>query len=64
MSVVTQFEKTGTLQKPGPIGRAVRLFLGIWITFVFFQLLDIGFLDAEKTDITVRVSLISWINGS
>lgn len=50
MSTETQFEKAGSLSSPGPIGRLVRLGLGLWITYAFFQFLDIGFLDAQKAD--------------
>ncbi len=50
MSTATQFEQTGSLSSPGPIGRLVRLGLGLWITYAFFQFLDIGFLDAQKAD--------------
>jgi len=48
MSTATQFEQTGSLSPPGPIGRLVRLVLGLWITYAFFQFVDIGFLDAQK----------------
>jgi len=30
----TRFEAAGTLHKPGPIGRIVRLLLGTWLLFV------------------------------
>jgi len=50
MSTETQFEQPGSLSSPGPIGRLVRLALGLWITYAFFQFMDIGFLDAQIAD--------------
>lgn len=30
----TRFDETGTLRKPGPIGRLVRSLLGVWLLYV------------------------------
>jgi len=50
MSTETQFEQTGSLSPPGPIGRLVRLVFGLGTLYAFFQFVDIGFLDAQKAD--------------
>lgn len=34
----TRFDEQGTLRKPGPIGRTVRLLLGIWCLYVCWTL--------------------------
>lgn len=31
----TRFDQSGTLHKPGPLGRTVRLALGIWLLYAF-----------------------------
>ena len=36
LSDETHFDKTGTLHKPGPIGRIVRLLLGGWLLYGFW----------------------------
>ena len=34
----TRFDKPGTLRRPGPIGRVVRLLLGVWLLYVCWML--------------------------
>ncbi len=48
MSTETQFEQTGSLSRPGPIGRLVRLIFGLGTLYAFFQFLDIGFWMRKK----------------
>lgn len=32
----TRFDEPGTLRKPGPLGRVVRLLLGVWLLYVIW----------------------------
>jgi hypothetical protein len=37
MSTRTSYQEAGTLQRPGPIGRAVRLLFGLGAFYALFQ---------------------------
>lgn len=54
MSVTTKFEESGTLRPPGPIGRLMRLVLGLWILHLFYQLIVFELLAPRASE------LISW----
>ena len=55
MQVETNFVNPGALKRPGPVGRFVRLFIGIWIVHLFYQLLVFGLLAFPNSRL-----LISW----
>ena len=58
--IETRFDEPGTLEKPGPIGRLVRLTLEIGLAFVVWGLLDDG-AGLAATGTVVHWSLLAAI---
>lgn len=58
-SVETEFEESGSLPRPGPLGRLIRVGLGIWLLWFFVLLVTQG--PAVLISTTVPQSWSFWL---
>ncbi|MFQ5525897.1 MAG: hypothetical protein ACE5GX_06500 [Thermoanaerobaculia bacterium] len=60
----TRFDRPGTLRRPGPIGRIVRLLLGIWLLVVCWSYLGYPGMFVRATppwEVLIGIAFALWL---